>query len=640
MGSTILEKQTATLKKMLTLQSSTSTTKANGPLGTAAPEPSWKILVYDDAGKDIISPLLSVRELRDLGVTLHLNLMSERDSISDVSAVYFTMPVLEHVKRICEDIRKQTYDMYYLNFISPIPRELLEMIASAAVEANCVQQIAKVFDQYGNLISLDDDLFVLKKKANEISYFALNSNEVKDTQMDSMIDAIVDGLFSVFVTLSVIPIIRAPRNNAAELVAERLDKRIRDNLRDPRNNLFTSDASLQQSQFSFQRPLLIILDRNLDVATPLHHPWTYQALVHDVLDYQLNCVTVQDSAKDATQKSRHKGKSFDLSSRDKFWNAQKGSPFPTVAEAVQEELENYKNSEEDVKRLKHEMGLDAETDETVYLLSDNTVKLTSAMTSLPELLERKSNINLHTNLATALLERIKARRLDIFFEMEEKLMARRSTDESLVELLSDPLAGNPEDKMRLFLIYYVCTPHVTDAQVKQFTELLEKSGCDMAPFHHIRRWKTFSKTSPVQQPQYGGGGPVAVQMFSKLMNQGSQFVMEGVKNFAVKKHDLPITRIVDGLMERKSLTEVEEYRYFDPKAIRAPDPATLAKNRQSYPDAIVFMVGGGCFMEYQNLVDYKNRSTGTAKRITYGCTELLNAESFLHQLTMLGKQTH
>lgn len=28
--------------------------------------------------------------------------MSERDSISDVSAVYFTMPVLEHVKRICE----------------------------------------------------------------------------------------------------------------------------------------------------------------------------------------------------------------------------------------------------------------------------------------------------------------------------------------------------------------------------------------------------------------------------------------------------------------------------------------------------------------------------------------------------------
>ena len=34
--------------------------------------------------------------------------------------------------------------------------------------------------------------------------------------------------------------------------------------------------------FSFQRPVLIILDRNNDLCTPLHHTWTYQALCHDV----------------------------------------------------------------------------------------------------------------------------------------------------------------------------------------------------------------------------------------------------------------------------------------------------------------------------------------------------------------------
>lgn len=31
------------------------------------------------------------------------------------------------------------------------------------------------------------------------------------------------------------------------------------------------------------------------------------------------------------------------------------SPFPEVAEAVQEELENYRSKEDDVKRLKHAM---------------------------------------------------------------------------------------------------------------------------------------------------------------------------------------------------------------------------------------------------------------------------------------------
>lgn len=35
-----------------------------------ASEPVWKILIYDRLGQDIISPLMSVKELREQGVTL------------------------------------------------------------------------------------------------------------------------------------------------------------------------------------------------------------------------------------------------------------------------------------------------------------------------------------------------------------------------------------------------------------------------------------------------------------------------------------------------------------------------------------------------------------------------------------------
>lgn len=74
--------------------------------------------------------------------------------------------------------------------------------------------------------------------------------------------------------------IRCPRGNAAEMVAEKLDKKLREILRDTRNNLFQMDsASHGGVHFSFQRPLLIILDRNVDMATPLHHTWTYQVLI-------------------------------------------------------------------------------------------------------------------------------------------------------------------------------------------------------------------------------------------------------------------------------------------------------------------------------------------------------------------------
>ena len=38
----------------------------------------YQVLVYDKTGQNVIGPLLSVKDLRELGVTLHLPLHSER----------------------------------------------------------------------------------------------------------------------------------------------------------------------------------------------------------------------------------------------------------------------------------------------------------------------------------------------------------------------------------------------------------------------------------------------------------------------------------------------------------------------------------------------------------------------------------
>ena len=46
-----------------------------------------------------------------------------------------------------------------------------------------------------------------------------------------------------------------------------------------------------------------------------------------------------------------------------------------------------------------------------------------------------------------------------------------------------------------------------------------------------------------------GGTTKTISMFSKIAAQTSQFVMEGVKNLVVKRHNLPVTSIVEELME-------------------------------------------------------------------------------------------
>ncbi len=84
------------------------------------------------------------------------------------------------------------------------------------------------------------------------------------------------------------------------------------------------------------------------------------------------------------------------------------SPFPIVAEAIQEELERYRQSEDEVKRLKTAMGIKGDAEDlAISMLNDTTSKLTNAVSSLPELLEKKRLLDSHTNIATALLDHIK-----------------------------------------------------------------------------------------------------------------------------------------------------------------------------------------------------------------------------------------
>ncbi|KAF2358376.1 Sec1-like protein [Trinorchestia longiramus] len=457
-----------------------------------------------------------------------------------------------------------------------------------------------------------------------------------------------------------VPIIRSQRNNAAQAVAERLDRKLRDSLRDTRNTFFNATPSqgFQAGHLNFHRPLLVLVDRTTDLATPLHHPWTYQALCHDLLSLSLNRVTLHLSDQMAKQgaKPKYGGvKEYDLGSEDVFWNTHKGSPFPNVAAAVEQELEDYKVAENRIKGLKSDLPETAE-DAADLLLADNTAKLTSAITSLPDLLRKKDNIDKHMSIAMGLLDHIKKRKLDVFFETEEKIMGRTTLEKPLTELLSEDGCGSASDKLRLFLIHYLCSGNSSsansagagsgnsssEADMAAMLEALQAAGADLNPVNYMKQWRNIMKLSSSVSPDYGGGVAKTVSMFSKLLNQGSALVVEGVKNFVLKENKLPVTRVVDNLMELRSCEEDKNYCYLDPKLLRPQDASSAAaRARTPFQDCIVFVVGGGCYTEYTNLRAYAGRKASAApvpRRVIYGCSELLSPEGFLSQLSKLGAE--
>ncbi len=133
----------------------------------------------------------------------HRHIASARHPIADVPVLYLVEPTSSNLKAITSDLSRGLYSPAYINFLSSIPRPLLEDFASQTAAAGTSENIAQVFDQYLNFIVGEPDLFSLGMR-KENTYWALNSARTKDEELDHVIDRIVSGLFSVVVTMGMI----------------------------------------------------------------------------------------------------------------------------------------------------------------------------------------------------------------------------------------------------------------------------------------------------------------------------------------------------------------------------------------------------------------------------------------------------
>ncbi|KAH6566460.1 hypothetical protein BASA61_005397 [Batrachochytrium salamandrivorans] len=600
--------------------------------GLTITEPVWKVLIYDKLGQDIISPLLHIGDLRERGVTVHMSIYSDRDPIADAPAIYFVEPTADNIKRISNDMSRQLYDSFNINFSSALPRPLLEDLATAAAATDTAGVITQIYDQYLNFVSLEHNLFSLQLSD---SYFHLNNPTTTEMQIETLTNTIVSSLFSILVTLKAVPIIRCPRGNSAEAVALKLESKMRDHLLDSRSNLFEEGVQLS-------RPVLVILDRSIDLGTLLSHTWTYSTLVHDVLDMKLNRISIM-----VDERGRPVRKNYDVDVQDPFWSKNAGNPFPQVAEDVDAEINKYKQEVDQVTRSCGVSSLE-EVDPNEYNSSAKT--LSSAIKQLPELTLRKKTLDMHMNMATTLFKEIQERQLDAFFSMEEALS--KLTKATIIEAIRDT-KKSPQDKIRLFLLHYLSVDDISKDDLAEFEACLSEAGCSTTSITYVKQVRMYSKMTAITNtpaPAAPGNDIFGsfTSNFSRLtdtlqstgVSNHFETLISGVKNLLPTRKELAVTRTVDAIMEGTTVggTGVaDDFLYLDPRSSRSGAAGKQQpKGRVAFQEAIVFVVGGGNYLEYQNLIDYTQRSNLTKKKIIYGSTELLTAKKFIEQLDTLG----
>lgn len=432
------------------------------------------------------------------------------------------------------------------------------------------------------------------------------------------------------------------------------------------NRMIAEHPTLLRSKVSITRPLLVILDRNSDIITPVQHTSTYQALIDDVLQHKANRVEFEVVQDENSKRPKKITKRYDLDpDQDPFYENHKFQPFPEAIESNGRELQEVTAREQEIRSKAGSGGGERMMADP---LASGATDLATAVDSLPALIDRKKQLEVHTSILQAVMNEVAARDVPQFYELESSLATGTYKNDlpkakkDVLALVGDPDKGNVEDKVRVTMVYMLATVAKTadldevtaalqqaveskaagvpnSADAKAMREKLASGLRALAYLKQLRSMQMIPAASDMLQELDSTTGKGETTMFSlmaKATTQATGLLAKATDKVAsmlgkINKHHATV--VVENLCEMKAQSEDETYLYLDPKVKGDVDVLKLrTMNRAAIREVITFMIGSGSYGEYQNLQMLSN----DRRKISYGSTELLNAGAFLAQLGQLG----
>ncbi|KAK9463643.1 Sec1-like protein [Lipomyces oligophaga] len=581
----------------------------------------YKYLVLDDFSSKLIFNAVSEQEILQRNVSAIEYIEKPRRTHGSFEAIYVLSPKRYILECFISDYNRDIprYAAANLFFTSSLARiDLEDLLASKAAQyfQRPVYFPMDFFPKQALVYSFD------QRDAMTIYYSPYCHDLVEPT-----IQLNAQKLVSLCATLGEYPIIRfhKPSNTSYEahplafLVARKFQVEI-DQYARMNSNFPSTEANRPQSIF-------LILDRTIDMKTPLIHDLTYEAIAHDILTIENERYTYQ-KPDDPQEKTVGL-----LSDKDRFWVSLRHAYIANAMDQIGMLTRQLIEDNPDVVNIG---------------TATSTSQLKQALFTMHGFSEDKERLELHVNMIDSISALFNSMGLHRVTELEQ-ILATGITAEgtipkgvlnSLVPMLDDP-AVSTRDRARLVALYLIYRDGVIHAD---FEKLCTHSRLATPEINSIRNM------------QYLGQSILKNSLSDRRKSKKPSIPKQSemTQSDQITRYDSSLQRILEDLATQSLDPELFPYTKDQPAALASEDStsvyaqptSTSRRNKATWVDShggrgasvaprqriFVFVTGGVTYSELKIAYDLSERFQ---KEIIIGAEDFLTPTEFVGQLNNL-----
>ncbi|KAI8847505.1 Sec1-like protein [Chytridium lagenaria] len=391
----------------------------------------WKALILDTVTLKVVTTVCKMDDMTDQNVFSKAALLffdnsevveqiaNRRQPFPDLEAIYLLNPQPESIDMLIADYArgKPPYAAAHLYFISGLPDSLFQKIQRSTPLMNKVKNLKELNVEF---IAAENQVFSVDLPLS----FSAALNAPTASLLNYELEPVAKRLVSVLATLGEYPYIRyynPPNAAVAVSTQEKLAGKLAGMVQSELDNLCRIDKSFPP-QSHYPRAILLVVDRGVDMITPLLHEFTYQALINDLF-------LLEDGQK-IMQKD---GKYAVLDESDPFFLSQRYNHIADVLDFLATSVKRFK---EENKAAQYEQAQDGGSS------VDQIARMRDVMSAMPMYQEMKSK-----DLATS--------------ETAEGKPAKMVGVDVQGLLSSNKICHS--DKVRLLMLYIISQDGLTDS---------------------------------------------------------------------------------------------------------------------------------------------------------------------------------